>query len=74
MVYIGSFCGFFFFPYIADNFGRKIAINISWGVCCLGVILAAAAAKVNIYMVGAGFFLGGFGGNPAVTLDFSFIN
>jgi OCT family organic cation transporter-like MFS transporter 4/5 len=25
-------------------------------------------------MVGAGWFLGGFGGNPAITLSYSFIN
>ena len=72
MVYIGSLFGLFVLPYIADNFGRKIATNIAWGVCCLGVILAAAS--VNIYMLGAGFFLGGFGGNPAVTFCYSFLN
>ena len=46
MVYIGSFCGFFIFPYIADNFGRKIAINIAWATSCLGVILVAASVNV----------------------------
>lgn len=72
IVYIGSFIGFFIFPYIADNQGRKLAINLSWAVCTAGVILAAFSQ--NIYMVGAGWFLGGFGGNPAITLSYSFIN
>lgn len=72
LVYIGSFFGFFVFPYIADNFGRKIAINLSWGTSCVGVIIASASQ--NIYMMGVGWFLGGFGGNPAITLSYSFIN
>lgn len=72
IVYMGSFVGFFFFPYIADNFGRKLAINASWLTCCAGVILSAFSQ--NVYMVGAGWFLGGFGGNPAITLSYSFIN
>lgn len=72
IVYIGSFVGFFFFPYIADNYGRKLAINASWLTSCAGVILTAFSR--NVYMVGAGWFLGGFGGNPAITLSYSFIN
>jgi OCT family organic cation transporter-like MFS transporter 4/5 len=72
LVYIGSFVGFFIFPYIADNYGRKLGLNLSWGFTCIGVIIAAFS--VNIYMVGIGWFLGGFGGNPAITLSYSFIN
>ena len=72
MVYIGSFVGFFVFPHIADNNGRKLAINASWAVATSGVVIAAASQ--NIYMIGIGWFLAGFGGNPAITLSYSFIN
>ena len=72
MVYIGSFTGFFVFPHIADNYGRKLGINLAWGFLSIGVIIAAASQ--NVFMIGAGWFLIGFGGNPAITLSYSFIN
>lgn len=72
LVYIGSLIGFFLFPYIADNWGRKKAMHISWACCTLGVILLATAKEVS--MVAIGEFLAGFGGNPGITFSFSFIN
>jgi OCT family organic cation transporter-like MFS transporter 4/5 len=72
LVYIGSLIGFFLFPYLADNWGRKKAMHISWACCTLGVVLLATASEVS--MVAIGQFLAGFGGNPAITLDYSFIN
>ena len=72
MIFVGSFIGFFLFPHIADNKGRKIAIVLSWGCATLGVILVAAGQ--NLAMVAAGWFITGFGGNPAITLSYSFIN
>lgn len=47
-------------------------MHISWGCCTLGVVLLATAKDVN--MVALGEFLAGFGGNPAITLVYSFIN
>jgi OCT family organic cation transporter-like MFS transporter 4/5 len=72
LVYIGSLLGFFIIPYLADNWGRKKAMQISWGCCTLGVLLLATAQEVS--MIAIGQFLAGFGGNPAITLDYSFIN
>jgi MFS family permease len=72
LVYIGSLIGFFLFPYVADNWGRKKAMHAAWGCCSLGVVLMATASEVS--MVAIGQFLAGFGGNPAITLDYSFIN
>lgn len=72
MIYIGSLFGFFIIPYFADNYGRKIMILISWGICTLGVLLIASAPSP--ILIGIGFFLSGFGANPAITLNYSFIN
>jgi OCT family organic cation transporter-like MFS transporter 4/5 len=72
MLFIGSLIGFFIIPYAADNFGRKIAIQASWGICTLGVLLICLADSPN--MIGIGYFFAGFGSNPAITLCFSFIN
>lgn len=72
LVSIGSLIGFFLFPYLADNWGRKKTMHISWACCTLGVLLLATAQEVS--MVAIGQFLAGFGGNPAITLDYSFIN
>jgi OCT family organic cation transporter-like MFS transporter 4/5 len=72
MVFIGSLSGFFVFPYLADNWGRKISIRLSWAVGTIGVLIVAVSDSPN--MVGLGYFFAGFGTNPAITLCFSFIN
>ncbi len=43
LVYIGSLIGFFVIPYIADNWGRRKGMLISWATCSLGIILLAFA-------------------------------
>src|SRR5689334_4992287 len=72
MIYIGSLMGFFIIPYLADNWGRKIVVQIAWGICIIGALLIASAP--NPIFVGFGFFFAGFGANPAITLSYSFIN
>jgi OCT family organic cation transporter-like MFS transporter 4/5 len=72
MVYAGSFVGFFIFPHIADNYGRKIAIFGAWISATIGVLLAAIS--FDVIMTGFGWFFIGFGANPAITLSYSFIN
>jgi MFS family permease len=59
-------------PYIADNFGRKIAINLSWGLFAVGILFIAIADAPHL--IGIGQFLTGFGCNPAITLCYSFLN
>ena len=41
--YFGSLVGFFLLPTVADNFGRKIAIIISWGIYAGGVLIIGVA-------------------------------
>ena len=72
MIFVGSLLGFFAVPYFADNWGRRIAIRVSWMICTIGVAFAACATSPS--MVGIGYFLAGFGANPAITLCYSFIN
>jgi MFS family permease len=72
LIPVGSLFGFFLFPYFADNKGRKSSLCVSWGCFTVGLLILALAN--GPIMVGIGQFLVGFGGNPAITLDFSFIN
>ena len=72
LVYGGSLIGFFIIPYIADNWGRKIAIMLSWGIYGGGILCLSLA--YNGTTVAVGQFLSGFGCNPAVTLCYSFLN
>ncbi len=72
MIFIGSLLGFFTIPYFADNWGRRIAIRFSWGICTVGCVFIAFAGSPS--MVGIGYFMAGFGANPAITLCYSFIN
>jgi MFS family permease len=72
MVFVGSLIGFFIIPFIADNLGRKLALQISWVLCTAGVgVLVVAQSPA---LIAAGYFLAGLGSNPAITLCFSFIN
>ena len=73
MTYIGSFLGFFIFTCLADNYGRKIGIVLAWVIGCIGALIVSFLYQ-NYYVAGLGFFLMGFGVNPAITLQFSFFN
>ena len=72
LLYFGSLLGFFVIPYIADNYGRKLAIVISWSIFIFGISILSLANSV--LMIGMGQLLSGFGINPAITLSYSFIN
>lgn len=72
LVYLGSLLGFFILPYLADNWGRKPALNLSWGIYGLGILCLCICDSPN--MVGMGLLFAGFGCNPAVTICYSFIN
>ena len=70
--YFGSLVGFFVIPSVADNFGRRIAMLISWAIYGIGVL--TIGVSFHPALVGIGEFLAGFGCNPAITLCYSFIN
>jgi OCT family organic cation transporter-like MFS transporter 4/5 len=72
LLYAGSLVGFFVIPYIADNWGRKLGLTISWGFFFFGILFMALADSTN--MLALGQFVSGFGCNPAITLCYSFIN
>lgn len=71
-MYLGSFLGFFIFPYIADRYGRKIALVISWIITSIGTILMACS--INYTMLVLSIFITGFGIMPAITIHYSFLN
>lgn len=64
--------GFFIIPYVADNWGRKIAIIVSWGIFFIGILTIGVSDSPH--MIGIGQILCGFGCNPAITLCYSFLN
>lgn len=68
--YVGSLFGYIIMSHIGDNFGRKKGEFISWMVCIAGQIIMILS--VNLYMVGIGSLLLGFGANAAITLHYSF--
>lgn len=72
MLYFGSLVGFFIFPFLADNWGRKITTRISWIFFIVGLLVIGIGDSPN--MIGLGQFFAGFGCNPAITLSYSFIN
>lgn len=72
MLFVGALFGFFVIPYMADNYGRKLAMRVSWGLATVSILILFVSDSPN--MVGLSFFLIGFSTNPAITLTFTFIN
>lgn len=70
--YVGSLIGFFLFSWVADNKGRKIALGISWLFASLGALLLALSW--DYYSATVGFFIAGFGVNPAITIQLSLLS
>lgn len=57
---------------IADNYGRIAGWGSAWLCGTLGCILMASSFNYTMMLIG--YFLSGFGTNPAITLHYSFIN
>jgi OCT family organic cation transporter-like MFS transporter 4/5 len=72
MMFVGAIFGFFVIPYVADNFGRRLAMRIAWGIGTIAVLITCISDSIN--MIALGLFLVGFGTNPGITLCFSFVN
>lgn len=72
MMFVGAIFGFFVIPYIADNYGRRLAMRIAWGIGTVAVLITCISDSYN--MIGLGLLLVGFGTNPGITLCFSFVN
>ena len=69
--YWGSLVGYISVSHLADNYGRRKAEIIAWGVAAVGATVLSCS--LNIYMVAAGLFLAGMGINSSITLHYTFI-
>ncbi|KAF5672749.1 MFS SP sugar:H+ symporter [Fusarium denticulatum] len=65
IVNIGAFSALFFSPYIADQFGRRIATALGCVILIVGVVIQAVPS-VNESMFIGGRFLVGFGSNISI--------
>jgi MFS family permease len=72
MTYAGSLLGFFIFSFIADNYGRRPGLGLSWFAATVGALVLASSRSFE--MVGVGIFMLGFGVNPAITIQYSLFN
>lgn len=70
--FIGSFIGFFLFSWIADNKGRIPCLRYSWLVASIGALIMGVSNNPGLIFIG--YFLAGFGANPAITVQYSFMN
>lgn len=62
--------GYLIMSYVADNYGRKKGELVSWAICITGEIITLLS--FNLFMVGLGAFLLGFGSNGAINVHYSF--
>ncbi|CAK93551.1 unnamed protein product (macronuclear) [Paramecium tetraurelia] len=51
IVYFGSLKGFFIFSFIADNYGRKLALTLSWSITTIGSLILAVTYHFQLYIV-----------------------
>ena len=72
MLGLGSCIGYLFFPMISDNKGPRIALIASWVTGFLGCLIMSLAYDFDIMLVGN--IVAGFGINPALTIQYAFIN
>ena len=72
MLFVGALFGFFVIPYMADNYGRRLAMRVAWGLATVSILILFVSDSPN--MIGLSLFLVGFSTNPAITLTFTFIN
>ena len=68
--YIGAALGFLVVTFLADNYGRKLSLLISWGICTVGCLVVVFDS--NIYLVALGLFLSGFGSDASNNITFLF--
>jgi MFS family permease len=68
--YLGATLGFLVVSFLVDNYGRKLALLISWGICTVGSIVVVFDS--NIILVSIGLFLSGFGCDAANNITFLF--
>ena len=70
--YIGAFFGYIILSFFADNYGRKKSILVSWFICTIGILIVAVS--FNIYTIGLGLFLSGFGGDAVINITLLFFS
>lgn len=68
---MGCFFGYISVSIMVDNMGRKKALIISYGIATLGMIVAVLSP--NLYGVGIGLFMMGYGSDSAINICFYFI-
>jgi OCT family organic cation transporter-like MFS transporter 4/5 len=47
MPYAGSLVGFFIFSFLADNYGRKMAIGLAWFCASIGALVLGVSLNTN---------------------------
>lgn len=70
--YVGAFLGYLTISYLADNYGRKRALLMAWGVCAMGSIIVATSFHIAVAAVG--FFLSGFGSDVSISISLLFFS
>jgi MFS family permease len=67
--YFGIFCGYLFFLYFSDNYGRKFSLIMTWGCTCFGVALLVLAQNMEMAVIG--LFFAGAGCETAIIINMS---
>ena len=68
--YAGAMVGLLVVTFMADNYGRKLSLIVSWGICVFGSLLVIM--NENIISVSIGLFLSGFGSDASCNITFLF--
>lgn len=69
--YVGGLIGYFFFSFLADNYGRRPTYIISWSIATGGCLMFVLSQ--NLPMVAVGLFMLGLGAGVSMNMGFYFL-
>ena len=71
ILYVGVFCGYMIFLFLADNYGRKVSLIITWSVTTFGIALLALSW--NMTLASIGLFFAGAGCESSLRISMSYL-
>jgi MFS family permease len=70
-LYFGALVGYILFSFYSDNYGRRIAMLIAFGIATLGAIIMSVS--MSLPLVAVGLFLLGAGADASINMCFNFL-
>lgn len=71
-LFVGIFFGYIVFTYFSDNFGRRVAMILTWVTANVGILIVCASYGIEMACIG--LFLAGAGCESNIRVNLAIIN